>query len=187
MKLMICGHGRHGKDTVAELLTEYVGLTFESSSRFLAQKMFDDSTSKLYDKYSTVVEMYEDRANHREDWFNWIADYNKDDATRFTRDLFTQYDMYVGIRNDREFFAAQNAELFDLSIWVDATKRKPLEGEGSNKIKPEYCDIIIDNNSGLKDLEFKVRRLSKFLRQCQTFELMMETVQIACKGGKCGR
>jgi hypothetical protein len=33
MKLLIIGNARHGKDTLAELLNEYYGLKFMSSSQ----------------------------------------------------------------------------------------------------------------------------------------------------------
>ena len=32
MKLMVMGYGRHGKDTVCEILKEKYGMTFKSSS-----------------------------------------------------------------------------------------------------------------------------------------------------------
>jgi hypothetical protein len=32
VRLMLLGHGRHGKDTVAEILNRKYGLTFQSSS-----------------------------------------------------------------------------------------------------------------------------------------------------------
>ena len=36
-KLLVIGHGRHGKDTVCEILRDHYGYTFESSSQFCSK------------------------------------------------------------------------------------------------------------------------------------------------------
>jgi translation elongation factor EF-1alpha len=36
-KLLVIGHGRHGKDTVCEMLRDDYGYTFESSSKFCSK------------------------------------------------------------------------------------------------------------------------------------------------------
>ena len=38
LKLLVIGHGRHGKDTVCEMLRDSYGYTFESSSKFCSNK-----------------------------------------------------------------------------------------------------------------------------------------------------
>ena len=54
IKLLICGEGRHGKDTMAELLQEYVGLTSTSSS-WVAAGLFFDKYKDVY-KYRDVMD-----------------------------------------------------------------------------------------------------------------------------------
>lgn len=71
--------------------------------------------------------------------------------------------MYVGIRNHEEFLAAQGENLFDLSIWVDASERVDCEMRTSNTIEPYMCDITLDNNGSLPVLVTKVKRLCKVL------------------------
>ena len=46
-KLLVIGHGRHGKDTVCEILRDEFGYTFESSSQFCSKLfIYDDLKNK---------------------------------------------------------------------------------------------------------------------------------------------
>jgi len=163
MKLMICGYARHGKDTVGELLEQELDITFDSSSMF-ACKLFLFDALKVKYGYNTPQEAFEDRGNHRKEWFDMICAYNADDPSRLTREIFAQHDMYVGIRNRIEFLDAREKNLFDLSIWVDAAERKPPESGVSNTVSKDLCDIILDNNSDENTLKRRVKRLAACLR-----------------------
>ena len=47
LKLLIIGHGRHGKDTVSEILHDNYGYSFESSSQFCSKLfIFNDLKDK---------------------------------------------------------------------------------------------------------------------------------------------
>ena len=48
-KLLVIGHGRHGKDTVCEILRDKYNYTFESSSKFCSKLFIYDN---LKDKYN---------------------------------------------------------------------------------------------------------------------------------------
>jgi hypothetical protein len=147
MKLFIVGSNRSGKDTVAQMIKKFTGLTFESSSHYCMRKFLRD---KLSVKYETEEECFEDRVNHREEWYNIIRDYNYGDPTRLTKEIFAEYDIYVGIRNLDEFLPGRR--LADLAIWVD-------RGINNIRITPQDCDISICNHGGLLFLEHKVRRV----------------------------
>ena len=77
--------------------------------------------------YSDIEECYEDRVNHRKEWFDQIVAYNTPDLLRLAKEIYSVYDIYVGIRNRHEFEAAKDAGLFDFSIWVDRSKHFPSE------------------------------------------------------------
>lgn len=156
MKIFVIGHGRHGKDTVGEIIRDMTGLTFESSSMFCAEHVVTPWLEKLGITYDSLEECYEDRVNHRMEWYNAIRDFNKEDESKLSAAIFAKYDMYVGIRSRVEFLASR--QLSDLSIWVDASERVP-QVDPSCKILASDCDIIIDNNGTEEELEFKVRRL----------------------------
>lgn len=157
MKIMILGHARHGKDTVCNLLHDMYGLSFTSSSYFVAAKAVRPWLVAKGITYSSFEDMYADRVNHRADWFDAIADYNKQDAGRLGRELFAVHDIYAGIRNPVEFDALKRDGIFDVCFWVDASKRVEPEPETSNRMTTEHADYIIYNNGPEKYLRSEVR------------------------------
>ena len=54
MKLMICGYGRHGKDTVAEWLVENCRMQFVSSSFFMADKVVLPKIRDMWQEYERI-------------------------------------------------------------------------------------------------------------------------------------
>lgn len=162
MKLFICGPPRHGKDTVAEIIRENYGLSFESSSYFCMRQFLRDVLEQKYGlKYSSFEECYADRYHHRKKWHDEIRIYNDGDLSRLSRELFEHYDVYVGIRNREEYLAARH--LSDLSIWVDASTRLKI-GPGESAfsdllVQPSDCDVTIRNDQDVTELRWKIYRL----------------------------
>lgn len=159
-KLLIIGHGRHGKDTVAEFLRDEFGLKFVSSSQAAAEIFIYEELKEKY-KYETPKECYEDRINHRAEWYDLICDYNVDDRARLAKGILERADCYVGMRDREEIDECLNQGLFDLIIWVDACERLPLEPADSFNIDKSCADIIIDNNGSISELHDKIYRLGK--------------------------
>ena len=160
IKLLICGEGRHGKDTVAEMLCNNLGLQATSSS-WVAASLFFDKYKDTFG-YETLTECYEDRVNKRKEWYDFISEYNNPDRTKLTKKILETSNIYVGLRNPEEFHAARH--LFDATIYVDASDRLPGEGKESNGITKDMCDIVIENNKSLKELRTKVEALGKILK-----------------------
>jgi dephospho-CoA kinase len=158
-KLLVVGHGRHGKDTVCELLNAY-GYKFKSSSKFCSELFIFNELKDQYG-YADEEECYNDRHNHRTLWFNMIHDYCKDDLAKLGRNLFANHNIYCGLRNKKEFFAMQNEEIFDYAIWVDRTDHLPKEDPSSMSIEQWMCDYTIDNNGDLARLEKNVEVLMR--------------------------
>ncbi len=155
-RTLILGHGRHGKDTVAKLISEAGGGSFCSSSRFASVLFVWQAMVARGHNYASADECYLDRHNHRGLWHDLIAAYNTPDPTRLARELLEVNDMYVGMRSWREVYACIDAQLFDRIVWVDASRRLPLEGPNSMFISLDflvYADrgdcplIIVDNNN----------------------------------------
>lgn len=166
-KLLILGYGRHGKDTVAELLEEFGCFNFMSSSRYAAEKVV---YPKLDGVYVDAEECFNDRHNCRKLWYDLISEYNSEDPSKLAAEMLNDgYDMYVGMRSRREFNDA--SDLFDLIIWVDACDRirptlfqrlrawwyntNPYE-PFSNDLNKNDADIVICNNGTIVDLMQKV-------------------------------
>jgi hypothetical protein len=171
-KLLILGFGRHGKDTVAEILRDEHGFKFISSSMFCAGRVmmpffdrfnpfgehvagFDD---RLFHSYPTVEACFDDRHNFRDIWHQQIAAWNKDDRTKLSREILEVADIYVGMRSLAEYEAAKH--LYDDIWWVDATGRGlPPEDKNSMNIEFNSAEMrLVNNNGSLEDLHREVTK-----------------------------
>jgi len=162
LKLLILGHCRHGKDTFAEILRDNFGFKFQSSSQAASDIFIYE---KLKDKYNyeNSVQCFEDRVNHRSEWYNLICEYNKNDRTRLAKNIMSSSDCYVGMRDILEVNECINQNIFDLIIWIDASKRLSLENENSFDIEKKCADIIVENNRTYEEFYQKVIRIGKTL------------------------
>ena len=163
-KLLVIGHGRHGKDTVCEILRDKYGYSFESSSQFCSKLFIYDMLKDKYG-YSNEEQCYTDRHNHRAEWYDAICDYNVPDAARLGREIFQAHDIYCGLRNKREFFAMQNTGVFDYAIWVDRSDHLPPEAKDSMSLEQWMANFTIDNNGDLAELEFNIDQLIDYLHR----------------------
>lgn len=155
MKIMVIGHAGHAKDPVCELIEQHYGLSFTSSSMF-ACKLFIFDLLKDTHGYSTIEECFNDRVNHRPIWHRLIKEYQGEDKTTLTRAIFAENDIYCGNRCKEELHAAKDAKLVDWVIWVDASKRLPLEDPSSISVTEADADFTIDNNGTEEELLGKV-------------------------------
>jgi hypothetical protein len=157
-KLLVIGHGRHGKDTVCEILRDDYGFSFESSSQFCSKLFIFDQLKDLYG-YANEKDCYNDRHNHRTEWYDAICAYNVPNPARLGREIFKEHDIYCGLRNKKEYHAMRNTGVFDYAIWVDRSDHLPLEDESSMTLKQWMADFTIDNNGTLDDLIFNTHQL----------------------------
>jgi dephospho-CoA kinase len=161
-KLLIIGHGRHGKDTFAEILRDNYGLKFISSSQAAADIFIYDELKEEFG-YKTSEECYADRSNHRALWYDLICEYNWSDRARLAKGILEKADCYVGMRDRGEIEECMKQGLFDLIVWVDASERLPLEPADSFNIDKSCADIIVDNNGTEEQFKVRVMRLGKIL------------------------
>lgn len=162
MKLLIIGHGRHGKDTVSEYLRDNYGMQFKSSSMHCAANVAYPTLKDLYG-YTSVEECYADRHQHRSEWYQLISDYCKNDLARIGREIFEASDIYCGLRNVREFHSIKNNDLYDYCIWVDRSEFLEMEPKSSMSLEPWMSDYVIDNNGTLEQLYRNIDDLMKNL------------------------
>lgn len=154
MKILICGYGGHGKDTVADYIQTKYNLNHTSSSMWCLDKFIFNITKDLLG-YKTREECFEDRRNHRALWYELISAYNYYDKSKIMKEIIAEYDMYVGSRSLEEIKASHH--LFDLLIWVDASARLPIESNKSCTITKDLFlqlpnSYLLDNNLTLDDL-----------------------------------
>lgn len=158
-KFLIIGDARHGKDTVADIITERYGIQSTSSSEFAAHRVMMPYFDLIGRSYESVKECFDDRSNHRAEWYIQIAAYNSPKKDKLASEIMAISDIYVGMRCPIELEATRY--LFDHTIWVDATGRGiPREDRASNGIDcPEYAHVI-QNDGSLADLQ---RRVTTFM------------------------
>lgn len=161
-KLLIIGAARWGKDSMAEILQEHFNLKFKSSSEAAAEIFIYDELKDKYG-YKTPFECFEDRVNHRSEWYDLICDYNSVDKARLAKGILEYADCYVGMRDSGEIKECIKQKLFDLIIWVDASDRLPPEDASSFNITKSDADVIIENNGSFEEFKDKVIRLGNTL------------------------
>ena len=160
IKFLIIGHMRHGKTTVAEMLLDEYKLTFKDSSLASAEIFIYDELKEKYG-YTSFEECYEDRKQHRPEWFKLICDFNVPDKARLGKEILKRANTYVGMRSNDELQQCKNENLFDYVIGV-YNPRLPLEPESSFDIDMwEECDCLIPNAGSLVDLRKKINNLKK--------------------------
>lgn len=154
VRLLIIGHGRHGKDSVGDILRDRYGLRAVSSSEFCAQKAVFPLVADLYPDWQAC---YADRANHRDLWFHAIRAYNLRPGPMLAQQILVDHDIYTGMRSRAEFERARDE--FDLVVWVDASDRLPPEPAGSMELTRADAGFVLDNNGPVSALPGEVRRL----------------------------
>jgi len=162
IRLLVLGHKRHGKDSFGEILAEEFGYTFESSSQAASDIFLFDALKDKYG-YETPEECFEDRMNHRAEWYSAICEYNKDDRARLAKGILERTQCYIGMRDRDEITECMKQGLFDLIIWVDASERLPLEDASSFNIDKSCADIIIENNDDYETFKERVVRLGNLI------------------------
>lgn len=141
MKLLIVGHGEHGKDSAAAILQSRLKLSFCSSSWFA---MMQAVWPVIGHEYPDSITCFLDRRNRREEWHQLIKDYNTPDLARLQRELLAEFDVYVGLRDAEEYQAGKH--LYDHIIYVDAGQRCPPDP--SMHILYNPTEMLHIDNSG---------------------------------------
>jgi len=150
-RILVIGHGRHGKDTAAAMLAKATGGSSVSSSKFAAQKAVLPLVSDLYPDWRAA---YADRANHRELWYHAIRAYNLRPGPMLAEQILVDHNIYVGMRSRVEF--ERSCDLFDLVIWVDRSLILPPEPGNSMELSAEDANWVLCNNRTLKHLERQI-------------------------------
>ena len=131
-KILVVGHARHGKDTVAEIIADYLGESHKASSERCASFVREAMLPNIV--YGTDKECFEDRVNHRAKWHSIIKEYCADDKARLGTLIYKDNLIYCGIRDTEELNAIL-AKFNPYVIWVDAAGRVPLEASSSMNIE----------------------------------------------------
>jgi len=158
-KYLIIGSARFGKDTFADMVYKLKGKKSISSSQ-IANELFIFNELKEKYNYNNLEECFNDRVNHRKEWYDLICNYNKDDKTRLTKEIFKNYDIYIGLRDRNEFLESRH--LFDLVIMIDASDRINYI-DNTFLLNNNDADIIITNNGSIEEFNFKCTKIIEMI------------------------
>ena len=84
-----------------EMIEENTGMSFKSSSEMAAEIFIYDELKAKYG-YTSFIECFEDRMNHRAEWHDLIKNYNNPDKAKLAKEILNHNDMYVGMRSQAE-------------------------------------------------------------------------------------
>ncbi len=158
-KILIIGPGRHGKDTAAEIICGLTGWSFKSSSMFAAEKAVYP-TMQRQEGYTSVMECFNDRHNHRVQWRDLIREYNSPDKSTLAKELLASgCNVYVGMRCHEEYAACVRDKVFDKVMWVEASERITLKDPSLTIEYDPRTMIRVGNNGSLVELEHKCKWL----------------------------
>lgn len=160
---IVAGHGSHGKDEACKILARKTGLTFAGSSEVMCSRVIYPLLKDRFG-YASEEECFADRRNHRDIWFNAICNYNKGDLARLGKLIFSEHNIYCGIRNKEELDAINEAKLSSCLIWVDASRRVPPEDISSMTVTKDDADYVLNNNGTLEYLEHGIDALISMLQ-----------------------
>jgi len=141
-KLLILGNKRHGKTFVANELCKITNLKFKDSSMAAAEIFIFDKLKEKYG-YKDLNECFEDRVNHRSEWYDLICDYNKEDKARLAKDILKENDIYVGIRDKKEIDECKKQGLFDYIIGVYDPDKEEESSDSFNIDLFREADLVI--------------------------------------------
>ncbi len=175
LKILIIGHARHGKDALAEAFPTRHGYNFSSSSMAAAKLFIYDLLKGKYG-YETFEQCYEDRLNNREEWFQLISQYNREDKARLAKEILRDNEIYVGMRNREEIYVCQVQKLFDLIIWVERPGVQ-LEDPSSFNIDKSLATICVVNDGTLEDLGKKADTIINAYNAWREFEQSVQIIK----------
>lgn len=159
MNLLIIGHKGSGKTHIGKLLAAKLGVSFTDSSTYCFNHVVYPVLKDLYG-YTSPAECMAEKDMRRKDWFDLISEYNAV-PDRLTLEILAHHQIYVGMRNRREFEGSKHH--FDYIIWIDAAGRVGPESPESMELRKEDADIILGNSGPKKHIDSTLNALIRYI------------------------
>lgn len=148
-KILIIGHGRHGKDTAADILNRKYDYSFTSSSLACAEIL--KPVLDIVNGTKTADDHFAERHQNRELWKELISIYTASDPAALAKAIVAKTDIYVGMRAQREFEASEH--LFETIFYVDAWPRVTYTDPTFEIAFDSSRMVLIDNSGDMDYLE----------------------------------
>ena len=143
--IYVIGHARYGKTTVATLLAAILDCKTADSSIFMAGRVVMPYLADNYDlHYRSAEHAHSERGPHRAKWRDAILEYNKEDPSRLSSEIFAENRIYCGCRSAEEYMAGKEKHKA-FGIYVDSFDRLGTIEE-TFSIDRHDADAVLDNN-----------------------------------------
>lgn len=144
--VVLLGASGCGKDFIAEHWWNKYGITYGGSSWEACKLGVRDQLAGMYGlKYESDLACFNDRHNHRDEWFRLIALRAHYEPLWLASRIFAKSNVYVGLRSRAEYEAIAKA-FNPIFVWVHAGLRVPLEAHVSNQLLPDDADHVLPND-----------------------------------------
>lgn len=146
MKILVIGHDKAGKSTVAKELANSLATNFINESDIIVSDY-----AALHGV--TVDHILRNKDQYRKDLFAYGKMQQSDNPSYPGLDAVANYDIVTGTRTRNEFNAIKNA--FDLIVWVFRDNY-----DSGCELSPSDADIAIYNDGDIEDLIKSVKLLA---------------------------
>lgn len=147
-KLLIVGHGRHGKDEAAMHLSKITPLRYAGSCSW--------AVLPLMAEYLNIhpQQAWETRHQMRELWKSHCDELRRFNPARLMARALQSGDIVTGCRQLVELEAAKSQKIVDYILWIErpGTPTDPTVDFG-----PEHADEILTNDGSLTHFHEKLR------------------------------
>lgn len=151
LKVAIAGHGRHGKDTVADRLAATTRLRYWGSC---SRVILPHAARRLG---LPEAEAWRTRHECREVWRALGDELRAHDPGFLARTVLKRGDVVCGVRSRPEMEAVLREGMVDVAVWVD---RKGFPPDPTQEFGPELCHVVLQNHWGLAELHARVDALA---------------------------
>lgn len=155
-RLLVCGHGRAGKDTACEILEKVTGLknagtTSKYLCKFVAAKL-GISEEEAYARRHESDDM-------RMLWYHTGNEIRNNDPVCLIKEALKNGEITGGIRDMQEVLGAKQTGTVDLIVWIENNRVKP---DPTMKFGSKECDVVIENHWSMGEFEERLKRFAKF-------------------------
>ena len=186
-RILVVGHARHGKDTVALYMQKMHDYRFVSPSWMYLMEVIWPAIRGVYQtsttfrnvrelaemeiQYENVSDALEYKGEHRKLWFDLISEWLSGDLLRAARIVYGDGHIHCGIRRVDEFTAVCE-EFNPYVVWVNSLERGvPPEPKESFQLTESMAHWVLDNSQGLPHL---YKAIDNMVEEIETNSIQQE-------------
>lgn len=141
-----CGHGRSGKDTAGEFLSQMTPLRYTGSLSWAGLPYMAERLGRCQ------MSAWDNRHKDRERWKQYLDEFRGDDPTKLIKMSLKLGEVVVGIRDKSELLAAKAAGLISHFVWI----ARDVPEDPTVTFTKADCDWVITNDGCLETFRNRV-------------------------------